>query len=235
MVSSQRVLLVAAERREFDGLLRHCSSVKRIRWPIYWAAYGECAGRKFWMAANGAGPLHAGKALDAGVPECRPDAVVSLGFCGALDQAMEIGDVFVATTVVGAGQQWPMCVPRSDCAYKTGTLVSIPRVAQTAAEKAELRATGASAVEMEAAGVAQRAAAGGIPTFCVRSVSDLARQSFVTDFNGALRPDGHFATIRILSSVIRDPAKALPELIRLRRNCQIATRTLGDFIAGCRF
>ncbi|MFN7993609.1 MAG: hypothetical protein U0Q18_08415 [Bryobacteraceae bacterium] len=235
MVSSQRILLVAAEPREFDGVLRHCSSVKRVRWPIDWAAYGECAGRRFWMAANGAGPLHAGMALDTGVPECRPDAVVSLGFCGALDQAMEIGDVFVATTVVGAGQQWAMCVPGSDGAYRTGTLVSIPRVAQTAAEKAQLRATGGLVVEMEAAGVAQRAATNRVPAFCVRAVSDLAGQSFVTDFNGALRPDGHFATIRILSSVIRNPAKALPELIRLRRNCQIATRKLGDFIAGCRF
>jgi adenosylhomocysteine nucleosidase len=240
MVSGQRILLVAAEPREFAGLLPFCSGVRKIGWPVYWARYGESGGRQLWMVANGAGAAHAGRAVAVAQPECRPEAIVSMGFCGALDPALNIGDVFMATAVEAAGRRFEVCVPSAVQAgalprHATGVLASIDHVAQTAAEKKILRATGASAVEMEAGGVAQRAVEQGIPLFCVRAVTDTAGESFVTDFNRALRSDGHFGTISILTSAFGNPRKAFPELFRLRNFCRIASRTLGEFIAGCRF
>jgi adenosylhomocysteine nucleosidase len=226
---------VAAEAREFAGLLPLCSGVRRVDWPVHWARYGESGGRQLWMVANGAGATHAGDAVDVGYPACRPEVIVSMGFCGALDPALEIGDVFGATAVESAGRRFRVCLPVSDIPHATGVLASIGHVAQTAAEKRALRASGAAAVEMEAAGVAQRAAEYGLPLFCVRSVTDRAGESFVTDFNGALRSDGHFDTIRILSSAMRKPGQAFPELMRLRKYCNVATHTLGGFIVGCRF
>jgi adenosylhomocysteine nucleosidase len=233
MVSGQRILLVAAEPREFNGLLRFCSGVQKLAWPVYWARYGESGGRQLWMVANGAGAVHAGRAAEVACAECHPEAMVSMGFCGALDPALRVGDVFVATGIIGAAPA--VSLPQSSAAHALGALASIDHVAQTAAEKKLLRASGASAVEMEAAGVAGRAAEHGIPFFCVRSVTDTAAQSFVTDFNQALLSDGHFGTIRILTSALRSPGKAFPELLRLRNSCNIATHTLGEFIAGCRF
>jgi len=240
MVSGQRILLVAAEPREFAGLLPFCSSVRKVGWPVYWARYGESAGRQLWMVANGAGTVHAGRAVEVVQPECRPEAIVNMGFCGALDPALSLGDVFVATAVEAAGRRFEVCLPRSGQAgalprHVTGVLASIDHVAQTAAEKKVLRSTGASAVDMEAGGVAERAAKHGIPLFCLRAVTDTASQSFVTDFNRALRSDGHFGTISILTSAFGNPRKAFPELVRLRNFCRIASRTLGEFIAGCRF
>ena len=228
MVSGQRILLVAAEPREFDGLLPFCSGVRKQAWPLYWARSGECGDRQLWMVANGAGAAHAGKAVEVACPVCQPEAIVSMGFCGALDPALEIGDVFVAAAVDAR-------LPQAAARYATGVLASIDHVAQTAAEKRLLRAGGASAVEMEAGGVAQSATAHGIPLFCVRSVTDTASQSFVIDFNKALLSDGHFGTIKLLTSALRTPGKAFPDLFRLRRDCRIATRTLGEFIDGCRF
>jgi adenosylhomocysteine nucleosidase len=214
MVSEQRILLVAAEPREFSGLLGLCTGVHKLAWPVQWARSAESRGRQFWMVANGAGAARAARAVEVAVPECRPRAVVSMGFCGALDPALKIGDVVVA---------------------RDGAIASIDHVATTAAEKASLRATGAVAVEMEAAGVAERAARYGLPFFCIKSVTDTAAQNFAIDFNKALRSDGHFGTIRILKSALHNPWKAFPELFRLGRSCGIATRTLGEFIAGCRF
>lgn len=235
MVSSQRVLLVAAEAREFAGLLPLCSGVRRLDWPVDWVKYGESGGRQLWMVANGAGATHAARAVVVGRPACRPEVIVSMGFCGALDPALEIGDVFGATAVEAAGRRFQVCLPVSDIPHATGVLASVGHVVQTAGEKRTLRASGASAVEMEAAGVAQWAVEYGIPLFCVKSVTDRAGESFVTDFNGALRSDGHFDTIRILSSAMRNPGQAFPELMRLRKYCNVATRTLGGFIVGCRF
>jgi adenosylhomocysteine nucleosidase len=235
MVSGQRILLVAAERREFDGLLPFCSGVRKLAWPVYWVRSAECAGRQLWMVANGAGAAHAASAVEVACPACQPEAIVSMGFCGAVDPALGIGDVFVATAVDAAGRRFDARPPQSAAPYATGVLASIDHVAQTAAEKRLLRAGGASAVEMEAGGVAQFAAAHGIPLFCVRSVTDTASQGFVNDFNKALRSDGHFGTMKLLTSALRSPGRAFPELFRLRRDCRIATRTLGEFIAGCRF
>ena len=235
MVSGQRILLVAAEPREFDGLLRFCPGVRKLAWPVYWARGAESAGRELWMVANGAGAPHAGRAVEAAFPACRPEAIVSMGFCGALDPALGIGDIFVATAVDAAGRRFDVRLPHSEIPHAAGVLASIDRVAQTAAEKQRLRAAGAAAVEMEAAGVAAFAAAHAIPLFCVRSVTDTASQSFTVDFNKALLSDGHFGTMKLLTSALGNPGKAFPELFRLRRSCRIATRTLGEFIAGCRF
>jgi adenosylhomocysteine nucleosidase len=235
MVSGQRILLVGAEPREFDGLLRHCSEVGKPAWPLGWARFAQSGGRQFWMVANGAGAAHAGRAVEVAAASCHPEAIVSMGFCGALDPALGIGDVFVATAVEAAGRRFEVCLPRSDAPHAAGVLASIGRVAQTAAEKTLLRRGGASAVEMEAGAVAEFAAQRRTPLFCVRSVTDTAGQSFVLDFNKALLSDGHFGTIKLLTSALVNPGKAFPELFRLRRSCRIATLKLGDFIAGCRF
>ena len=228
-------MLVAAQPREFDGLLRFCSGVRKLAWPVYWARSGESSGRQLWMVANGAGAAHAAQAVEVACVACRPEAIVSMGFCGALDPALRIGDVFVATAVDVAGRRFDVRLPYSETPHSTGVLASIDHVAQTAAEKTVLRAGGASAVEMEAGGVAQFAAAHGIPLSCVRSVTDTASQSFVLDFNKALRSDGHFGTISLLTSALGNPGKAFPELFRLRNFCRIASRPLGEFVAGCQF
>jgi hypothetical protein len=88
---------------------------------------------------------------------------------------------------------------------------------------------------MEAAGVAQRAQALGMPFFCIKTVTDLAGETMANDFNAVLRSDGRFDTIKLLASGLRHPRVRLPELFRLRRRCLLAARSLGDFIADCRF
>ena len=92
-----------------------------------------------------------------------------------------------------------------------------------------MRAGGASAVEMEAGGVAERARARGVPFYCVRVVTDLADEDMANNFNQALRPDGHFATMSILRGALRNPLVRLPELLRLRNRCVRAAGSTGRF------
>ena len=66
-----------------------------------------------------------------------------------------------------------------------GPIASIDHVAQTVAEKRQLRKTGAIAVEMEAAAVLERARAWKVPFYCVRAVSDRASEGFALDLNAA--------------------------------------------------
>ena len=229
------VLLVAAEPREFAGLLRLSGAAERLSWPVEWARRAVCSGGEFVMVANGAGHARAGAATAAALERTAPDAVVSFGFCGALDPSLGVGDVFAATAVEAGERRLPAVLPGSERRYSTGVLASIGRVAQTAVEKAALRAAGADAVEMEAFGVAEQAAGAGLPFFCVRSVTDLAGESFALDLNSALQEDGHFATMLLLRDLTTRPGDAAPELFRLWKRCRIAARSLGEFVADCRF
>jgi adenosylhomocysteine nucleosidase len=215
-----KLLLVAAEPREFQGL--------RPRLP-------QLGNHQFHLTANGAGPHHAAAAVDAALVSFRPDGIVSLGFCGALDPALAIADIVVGTNIFAGDRTFVAQTPASSAAHYPGAVCSLDHVARTAAEKSHLHAAGAIAVEMEAAGVAAKAQALGLPFFCIKAVTDLAGETLSNDFNAALRSDGHFDTIRILASSLQSPWVRLPELFRLRARCMRAARSLGDFIADCRF
>jgi len=88
---------------------------------------------------------------------------------------------------------------------------------------------------MEAGAVARKAAGLRLPFYCIRAVSDLAVEDLTNDFNRALRPDGHFATMDIFTGALRSPLVRFPELIRLRNRCVRAAHVLGEFVADCRF
>ena len=235
MVSGERLLLIAAEPREFQGVLQFCRNVKRLEWPVHWARVVDLNGREAWLVANGAGPERAARAVDVARSFGKMDLICSMGYCGALQDEMQPGAIFVADRVRAADREYASVRP--DCArrYYTGVLASVGRVAQTAEEKKDLRGKGAAAVEMEAAGVAARAEQLGVPLCCIKSVTDLAGESFHLDFNAMLRSDGRFDTMRIIAASCRRPLSLLPELLRLGKRSRTASQTLGEFIGDCRF
>lgn len=223
MVSAgMRLLFVAADHMEFGGPLARAAKSGATR----------LGGNEILLVANGAGAKRAAAAVDRAAPGFHPDALVSMGFCGALDERLQIADIVGGTAIVGSDLACARCQSRGAV---EGPICSIGHVARTAAEKRLLRASGGIAVEMEAAGVAQRAATLGLPVYVLKVVTDLSGETMANDFNSALTSDGHFDTIRILTGTLRHPAVRIPELIRLRNRCVRAARALGEFIADCRF
>jgi adenosylhomocysteine nucleosidase len=208
VIAAPRVLVVAAESFE----LRH------IPHPPGWR-----------FAANGPGPELAAAAMDA--VDGRFEVLVSTGLCGALIPGLRVGDIFVATSVNGIAAS----VPRCSRPFASGPLVSIGRVAGTAAEKRALAASGAMAVDMEAAAVAERARAAGAAFFCIRAVSDVADDDFALDLNAGRGEDGRFSAVRIVKQALRRPTTGVPQLFRLRRNARVASKALGEFFAHCEF
>ncbi len=165
--------------------------------------------------------------------------MVSTGFCGALDPQLKVSDIFVATEVrVGQATLPAAEVPagrvRNCLPHRSGKLLSVDRVATTAAEKNDLRKTGADAIEMEAAGVAQKAAEYKLPFYCLRVVTDTAGEGFPLDFNAMRDRGGRFSRARILAAAFRRPS-VFPQLIRFDKQCKTAAKALGDFIADTRF
>lgn len=224
--------LIAAESREFAGLLRHTGSASKLDWPVSFARRASLRGKAILLIANGPGPKLAAQAVNAALEHGEVDGLVSVGFCGALDPELAPCDIFVATEVLGAG---PALAPAGlSRPYRSGKLLSIDRVASMAGEKAELRKTGADAVEMEAAAVAERARFAHIPFYAIKVVTDAAGESFPLDFNRVRDADGRFDRGRILLASLRKP-RIFPALLQLKQRCNAAAQALGDFIADTRF
>jgi adenosylhomocysteine nucleosidase len=227
--------MIASSPMEFRGILARAGQAQAARLPVDWARTIRLGGHDVLAVANGAGASRAASALDAAVEIFRPDAVVSTGFCGALDPQLGVAAVVVGTSVAGPDRHYEALPVSSAAAHYSGVVCSIDHVAQTAEEKLRLRAGGGMVVEMEAAGVAARAQARGLPFYCVRVVTDLAGETLANDFNSALRADGHFDTMGILRDALRRPWARLPELCRLRQRSIRAASVLGDFFADCHF
>jgi adenosylhomocysteine nucleosidase len=230
-----KLLMIASDPGEFSGILAHADRCERVAAPVDWARSARFRGHEALLAANGAGAVRAAAAVDAGLKVFRADALVSTGYCGALDPKLDLAAVVVGTQISSGDQIYPALAVTGATAHYAGVVCTIDHVAQTAEEKRRLHGSGACAVEMEAAGVAERALALGLPFYCVRAVTDLAGETMANNYNAALRPDGHFATMHILGSSLRHPSARLPELFRLRNRCIRAANILGDFFADCRF
>jgi adenosylhomocysteine nucleosidase len=202
-------LVVASEAREFEGIV--AKAVRRdghgARLAAEFEREVEFNGDRWILVANGPGAELAtepfGKRMDV-------EGIISTGFCGALDPALQVGDI-------------------------VRELTTIDRVAVTAAEKCALRQrTGAAAVDMESAALAGKAREWGVPFHVIRAVSDRAEEDMPLDFNLYRGPDGRFSRSRIALAALASPFSRVPALLRLDRNCRMAARSLGDYFAHCR-
>ena len=230
------ILFVAADPRECIPWVNRWSNVRELTLPVHWARAGIWQGQEMIAIANGAGWQRAAAAVHA-VPS--PRVVYNIGFCGALDPGLQIGDVFLASEVYSDGLRYSVCQPvvilSEGERARTGPLISVSQIAQTAAEKNILRQSGALAVEMEAAGVACASEETGVAFYCIRAVSDLAAEDFANDFNHFLMPDGRFNVLRLIIGALGSPVARFGELLRLSRRTALASKNLGEFLANCSY
>jgi hypothetical protein len=216
-------VLIAAEERELKGLLGRVPH-EPMAWPD--AAFARVSGVRI-LLANGAGP----RSVEQMFRNTEPDDTfhvkefVSVGFCGALDPALKVGDIVV----------WGGPV-ETKLPYVEGEIWSEDRVIVTADEKRRLRErTGATVVEMEFAAVQKIAREWGVPCRAVRVVSDTAGEDLPLDFNRYRDGEGRFQIGRIALAGLLRPFTALPGLMRLDRQSQVAAESLGAFLADCKF
>lgn len=230
-------MVVAAEERELAGFRRRLRRARRLDWPLEVAVAGEWDGRDFVLVANGAGSRLAAAALEAVRQRVSIGAVVSAGFCGGLDGRLRPAQVLVASEVraLPGQERYPARLPRAAQDYAVGTLLSTDRVIQSAQEKRRLRELGGDAVDMEAAAVAGRAVAWGLPFYCIRAITDTAEETFRCDLNAARLADGRISYSKLLLAAAARPADRVPELWWLWRRARRAAEALGEFLAACKF
>jgi adenosylhomocysteine nucleosidase len=162
-------------------------------------------------------------------------ALVSWGMAGALDPGLAAGDVCLPSEVVAAdgtsfstARCWREPLAASVRAHRRvdcGRLLTSPQAISTAsAKEAAFWRTGAVAVDMESAMVAQVAALHEIPFIVVRVIVDTATDAVPSAVLAASR-GGQVHLWRLLWGLVLAPADLVP-LMRLARRYRVATRSL---------
>ncbi len=176
--------------------------------------HGEAA-----LICGGIGAEAARRATEAVIREVGPGRVVSVGFAGSLDAALEVGQVMEPRTVINAADG-----VRTEIGSGEGILVSSATVAGKEQKIRLRKAYGASAVDMEAAAVAQGAEARGVEFAALKAISDgvdfdlPAMERFVAN-------DGSFRSVRFAGHVALRPWLWRTTII-LARNSSKAGRAL---------
>ncbi len=187
------------------------------------------AGRRphLQVLVTGMGPVHARRAVCRALAAVRPSAVLSCGFAGGLDPTLARGDVVFAADPAFAWRDRLLAA-----GARPATFYCAARIAATAAEKGELRrSTGADAVEMESAVIAQECRECGVPCATVRVISDVAGEDLPVDFNRFLTPDCRLAGWRLAAAVARQPG-LLRRLWALRRASREAAGRLAEVLTA---
>lgn len=238
------ILYVAAEAAELEPLAQVLINCRKLKWPLDYAVEGILNGKRLLLTANGAGPKLAARAVEVAVralsaaelSASKLEAVVSVGFCGALDPALKEEQIVIATSVADAATGEAIAcdmVSTADGDFVRGPVLSQDRIAINSEEKRKLAHSGAIAVEMEAAGVLARTKRAGLPFYCIKAVSDRADESFGFDLNALRSIEGRIARGKIGAYALSHPS-VLPELFRLKRKSERAAKALGEFLVSCR-
>lgn len=181
------------------------------------------------VVVTGMGARPAERAADAAIAD-GATAIISTGFCGALDPALELGHVVVPAQVRDArtGEQFA-CAPAlaGGAGRQHGTLVTTPQVVRDPAARAALAGV---AVDMESAGIARACARAGVPFAAVRAVTDRAGDH-LPHMDGVVDDAGRVHALRMAQRLARHPGE-IAAWARLARGAGAARRGLVPVITS---
>ncbi len=178
------------------------------------------------VLVTGMGRHNARRSARLALASAPPDVVLTCGFAGGLNPALARGEVVFAAE---PGFVWRDRLLAAGA--RPATFHCADRIAATAAEKRQLReATGADAVEMESAAIAEACRRRGVPCVTVRVISDAAGEDLPVDFNRFLGPDQRLVLTRLVGAVLRRPA-LVRALLALRRTTRAAAQRLAAVLA----
>lgn len=166
MADNYNVALVAALEREVRPLVRIWRRVEREHEGRHFQFYesGHAV-----LVCGGIGGDAARRATEAVIALYHPRMVWSVGFAGALDPAMAVGETVSPICIVDARDG-----SRTEIGTGRGVLVSAASIAGPDEKKRLAQAYQAQAVDMEAAAVARGARARGIAFAATKAISDEA-------------------------------------------------------------
>lgn len=171
------------------------------------------------VVCAGIGARAALKAVDKILALHKPSLLISGGFAGSLVPEWTVGQVISPATVIKASTGVRFFT-RQGC----GTLVSVSGVADPEAKRLLARRYNAHAVDMEAAVVADAAAARAIPFLAVKAISDEIDFP-LPEMDSFVDAHGRLLTRKFLCHIALRP-KLWPIMSKLGSNSRFASQQL---------
>ena len=200
------ILVIAALAEETRVVTEHGRQVRRIGTATGLVEV-QRDGQRFCLLKSGVGPKAASRRLEQALQHVRPSLILVVGYAGALDGRLRLGDLVAiesssllrqlrpASIAAGA----PVCegsweLPASHRLARMGIsaglavccsrgLTSHEVVGDPLHKKALHRQFGAAVIDMETAALARVAESAGIPAGCVRAITDPAGDDFLKDLS----------------------------------------------------
>ena len=243
----ETIAILGAVTEEIAGIKREINISDRVRLDKSEAWFGKYQGRNIVLVRTGVGRKRAQNATQQVIDKFNPEVIISMGYAGALTEGLNVGDMFVASTILSPESdsnsfemddpknlKWlelaKKTPPPENVKLKIGRLITVDMVVHTPKAKKELGSRfRAEAVEMETLEIALLTRVNKIAFISIRGISDAVNHELI-DCSSFLGSDGELSKLRAGWYVLTHP-KSLKNAFSLRSNTQIATQNLTDFIS----
>ena len=186
------------------------------------------------VVESGAGANLAARATNTLIDGHAPKWVVSVGFSGALQPHLKVGDLVVANAIVdrqGKGLSVPVQMQSApqDRLF-VGKFINTEQIVRLAADKQQLgESTGALAVDMESLAVARVCAERNIRFMSVRVISDDLSKDLPQEVLSVFGSTGYRRAGAVLSALWNRPS-SWSDMWQLREQAVVAAARLGLFL-----
>lgn len=232
------IAIIAALRREVAPLLKSLTERKMIRigGMRFWT--GELSGIPVCILCSGMGDKYAKAAATALLGHCRPKAIISAGFGGALNRGLSVADLVIGREIfawengtvrpvmstllsfqVNAGLQ---SILREGVIVTSRSLTKKQMIQQSLPLQAEN-----PVIDLETATIAQTARDHRIPLVAIRSISDSSDEEIGFTLDQICDESSTVKLLRVLPFLLRKPS-LIPQFWRLAKQSRQAARTLAD-------
>lgn len=236
------IAIFGAVKEEIAGIKQamnisdHVRLGKTSAWPGKWGK------QSIVLVRSGVGRQRAEDATLQVIDRFQPRALISIGYAGAVQPELNIGDLVIANTIIEEkekGEYSPdsdwlnraKAVPSPD-GFKAvvGGLLTVDSVIHDSISKQELgKNYSVQAVEMETSAIAKVAEEKEVPLLSLRVISDRLDQELL-DSSSFLGSDGEISTLKAGWYVLTHPG-SIKRALSLRTQTQIATQALTKFLS----
>ena len=230
----KRIAIIGAIKDEIAGIKNQMRIDDAIRWQSGNAFIGEWKGADIVLVRSGMGCNCAKDALWEVARTYELDRVISIGYAGALDPALDVGDLVVPDKVVYFETQKSYSLGENTLTYIPevirGTLLTVDEVVATPLEKKALREKySAVAVDMETFALAEEAQTRNLPFISVRCITDTSEQELI-DCSHLVAKDGDVSKLKAGWHILTHPGD-LKGMIDLGKHAKMATAKLTLFVS----
>ena len=222
--------------KQFMKISDHVSLGKSSAWS------GTMGKQNIVLVRTGVGRQRAEDAALQVIDRFQPAALVSIGYAGAVQPGLNVGDLVIADTIID--EEGGEYFPNPDWLDRTrslscpegvrkveGRLITVNKVIHDPAAKGELgKNFDVQAVEMETAAIAKAAKTKSCPLLSLRGISDRLDQELL-DSSSFLGSDGEISSLKAGWYVLTHPG-TIKNALSLRTQTRFATQVMTNFLTG---